>query len=137
MTQVTGVRGGHQRRPTRTTATYSCPGAPHLVLAKRKSPRGSVLALSHGLKERKGLRGPISAPSSYRQGSSERRDLAKAAWMRREGLQFDARAWCLPALSFGCSSNNPGGYSGRSGSSSPPHPHPHHRLEQCKGKCRF
>ena len=31
-----------------------------------------------------------------------------------------------------CSSNNPGGYTGRSGSSSPPHPR--HRLEQCKEK---
>jgi len=82
----------------------------------------------------------VCGPHSFREEVREEpegehpecKDLAKAAWMRREELRFDARAWCLPALSFGCSSNNPGGYTGRSGSSSPPHPH--RRLEQCKEK---
>ena len=68
-------------------------------------------------------------------GAPECKDLAEVAWMRREALGFDARARSLPALAFGCSSDNPGGYTGRSGSSSPPDPRL--RLGQCKKKCRF
>lgn len=90
----------------------------------------------HGCETSSQVCGPHSFREELREepegAHPECKDLAEAAWMRREALGFDARARGLPALAFGCSSNNPGGYTGRSGSSSPPDPRL--RLEQCKKK---